>query len=222
MTPSALWRGDADRPVRTFAVVAILAAIPLLIVFWLAGHTLTQTLIPLIEFGGRMIGVVDKIQPTDGGWVIATGDPAIASDGRSGGLTLQLGEVELLRMALSLPFFLALMAAPPRPPRWLLKLVIGTLAMIVVCAVSAVWVLLAKHMVEVNQLDWGSGLRNSGVLVDAPRYPAWMAYPVELGDYVAMAILPLAAPVVGWLILNPVARDMLMGVLKRGEAPAPE
>ncbi|WP_374275618.1 exosortase H-associated membrane protein [Brevundimonas sp.] len=208
----------ADRSIRSFAIVTVLAAIPLLIGFWFGGHILTQLLSPLVELAGRSIGVVDTLEPADGGWRVVTGDMAIGSDGRGGVLTLQLAETELLRLALSIPFFLALMAAPPRASRWLLKVLIGVTAMTCVCVFSAAWVLLAKHMVEVNQLDWGAGLRHSGVLVDAARYPDWMAYPVELGDYVTMAILPLAAPVVAWLVLNLEARAMVTGVLRRRSA----
>lgn len=216
MNPLAVVRGQTDRPVRDFALVTVLAAIPLLIAFWLLGHALTQALTPLIELAGRLFGVVDRMEVAEGGWLIMTGDRALSADRtQAGELRLFLAELEVLRLALSLPFFLALMTAPPRAPRLWLKLIVGLAILTVICALSAGWLLLAKHMVEVNQLDWGAGLRGSGIFVEAARYPGWMAYPVELGDYIALAILPLVAPIVTWLALNPRARMMAAAQLQR-------
>lgn len=216
MSPLGVWRGDSGRPVRDFAVITLLLALPLLVGFWLMGHTLVQALAPGVELFGRLFGVVETMEPAEGGWRILTGDRALSADRtQAGELTLALGEVEMLRIALSLPFFLALMLAPPRAPRLWLKLAIGVVALVVLCGFSGGWVILARHMVEVNQLDWGAGLTSSGAFVETARYPGWMAYPVELGDYLVMAILPLAAPVVTWLVLNPDARALLLSAVAR-------
>jgi hypothetical protein len=198
-------------PRSRFALAAAAALVPLLILWWLGSGLIINLLRPGADWLAGQLGLARSINSLPShDWQVDTGlERASGTD--IGGVVLRLDAVELRRVLLSFPLFLAFILAPPRfkPIR---SIAIGCAVLIVLFWVSACSLIFNSLAVIINH-------RASMIMDNAPPPPFTVTHrPLNdlsfflsgLGMYLALQVLPLVVPVGLWAGLNPVGRRALL------------
>jgi len=213
-----------DRQARfRFALFTLLGLIPLMALWWFAVDALIAGLRPLVAWVADLVLPVRDLLPDGkGGWIAQTSLEVTAGKWLPGHqeANFPVDAYLLRRYLVAWPFFFALALAPPRAPRLLRMLLIGFAVLIVVFVLSAVALMFVFVAVLVNHAPSPADRIQfvpPAFYVAAPHYSDAMFFLAGLAFYVASYVLPLLAPVMLWLGLNPVPRRFVLGF----GAPAP-
>ena len=216
-------------PLHRFALGALLVAVPLFALWWLSVDMLVAGLRPATAWLAQLLLPVTAIEARPGeGWVVRTSLKIIAAAGTpqyGHTAAFDLGNYFARRVTLAWPVLLAMLLAPPRPRYLILRILIAAAALsllfglsesaIAFCRVTA----LANHM-AVAACDTAA----PPYFVAAPAYGPVALFAARFGYTAALFFLPLVAPAILWLALNPAARSMFLdfGGPSRNGAPGRE
>jgi hypothetical protein len=199
-----------------FALVALLALVPLMALWWLSVDGVIAAMRPLVLwFAAQLLPVRDLLPDGKGGWIAQTSLEVTAGKWIKARQEANFPvEAFLLRRYLvAWPFFFALALAPPRAPRLGLMLLAGFAALLLIFVLSAGAVLFVFVAVLVNHAPSPAD-RDQLVpplfYVAGPRYSDAAFFLAGLAFYVTSYVLPLLAPVMLWLGFNPVARRVVL------------
>ncbi len=206
-------------PRGRFGLTAAAALAPLLVLWWLGSGPVIDILRPGTDWLAGQLNLAQAVVslPTHD-WRVDTGLER-ASGTEIGGVSLILNADILRRLLLGFPLFLALVAAPPRvgPIR---TAAIGCAVLVVLFWLSACSVIFNDVAVILNHR---SSLVTDNVpppsfTVTRPALSGTAFFLSGLGMYLALQVLPLAAPIGLWAGLNPVG---LKTLLLQPDGPAP-
>jgi hypothetical protein len=144
---------------RHFALGAALVLVPAFLLWWLAVDMVVAGLRPVAAWVAHLLMPITAFAPESGrGWIVKTSlevtfgktipGPEIA--------TFELQADWLRRLTVAWPLFLALMLAPPRPPRLVGRLFAGVLMLALLFILSACSVAFCLLAVLVNHQPAGS------------------------------------------------------------------
>ena len=195
-----------------FARTALLALVPLLMIWWAGSGPVLDLMRPGADWLARQLHLANSISVLPShDWTIDTGLER-ASGREIGPVILQVKADDLRRLLLGFPLFLALILAPPRyrPAR---SAFIGYAILAVLFWFSACSLILNSVSVILNH-------RPSLVMEDAMP-PDFTVTQAPLGDlaffltglstYLAVQVLPLVFPIALWAALNRDVREKLIG-----------
>jgi hypothetical protein len=201
---------------RRFALWAAAVLVIVLPVWWLIGADLVLALLrPAAALLFRISGLEGGIDSSAQGWSVSTGLPL--ADGR-GDLIYPVSRNNLRRLLLGFPLLLAFLCAPPRTPRLLRAILIGSIALSVVFLLSLtayVWGELAPML---NPALAPAGAPPTALLAAPPLHPAW-AQTVLLGRYAGMSVLPLLTALLVWAAVNPTGLSALWSLKSAAAKP---
>ena len=208
-----------DRQARyRFAAFALLALIPLMALWWVSVDAIVDLLRPVVAWCDALLLPIRSIASDGtGGWLVQTSLEVTAGKWETGRqeANFPIEALFLRRYLVAWPFFFALALAPPRSPRLaqLLGIGFGVLVMLFLFSASALIFVYVAVLVNhaPNPADRVQ-LVPPPFYVSAPHYSDTMFFLAGLGFYLSSYVLPLLAPIVLWLGLNPVPRRAVLGL----------
>jgi hypothetical protein len=208
-----------DRLARyRFALITLLALVPLMVLWWFAVDHLIAALRPLVAWVvDLLLPVRDLTSDGKGGWIAQTSLEVTAGKWQAGAqeANFPVDAYLLRRYLVAWPFFFALALAPPRAPRLIRMLLTGFAALVglfVLSAASLIFVFVAVLVNHVPNPADRVQLVPPPFYVGAPHYSDTVFFLAGLAFYIASYVLPLLAPVMLWIGLNPVPRRFLLGL----------
>ena len=188
-------------PASRFATGAIVAAVPLLLLWWVTADGIAMTLRPAVSQLARLLMPIGAVMP-DGhdGWRVET--TLLVTEGFEA-TTYDITARVLRRLSLSWPLLLALLLAPPRPPRLAARLAVA-LAILAVLFTAGACVQVSRDLLKYARVVW-------------PAYGEVVFFVGKLGLYAFGYFQPFVAPPLVWLALNPRARAIFLWAPVRGD-----
>jgi hypothetical protein len=215
-----------DRQARyRFALFALLALIPLMALWWVSVDRIVDALRPVVAWLDALLLPIRSIASDgSGGWQVQTSLEVTSGKWEAGHqeANFPIEAFFLRRYLVAWPFFCALALAPPRAPKLaqLLGIGFGVLAALFVFSASALIFVYVAVLVNhaPNPADRVQ-LVPPPFYVSAPHYSDAMFFLAGLGFYLSSYVLPLLAPIVLWLGLNPVPRRTVLGLGAASRSP---
>ncbi|MEI9987513.1 MAG: exosortase H-associated membrane protein [Aliidongia sp.] len=121
------------------------------------------------------------------------------------------------RYLVAWPFFFALALAPPRAPRLGRMLLIGFAVLVGLFILSAVSLIFVYVAVLVNHAPNPADRIQfvpPAFYVAAPHYSDAVFFLAGLAFYISSYVLPLLAPIMLWIGLNPISRRFVLGIVR--------
>jgi len=210
-------------PLRHFALVAALALVPLFALWWLSVDALTSALRPPTAWVAAQLLPITTIAASPGkGWLVRTSIKVISADGTpefGRSASFIMADYYWRRLTLAWPLLIALMVAPPRPRHLVLRIGVAIAALCLLFTVSASAVAFCEVVALANHTAVPEcAIDFSSYVVAAPAYGPLAFFAARFGFYGALVFLPLAAPAILWLALNPRARNLFLGFGRGPEA----
>jgi hypothetical protein len=210
-------------PLHRFALVAGLALVPLFALWWLSVDALTSALRPPTAWVAAQLLPIATIAASPGkGWLVRTSMKIIAAAGapefgRTAGFII--ADYYWRRLTLAWPLLIALMVAPPRPRHLVLRVGVAGAALCLLFTVSASAVAFCQVVALANHTAVPAcDIDVPPYVVAAPAYGPLAFFAARFGYYGALFFVPLAAPAILWLALNPSARNLFLGFGRGPEA----
>jgi hypothetical protein len=208
---SPLARGDLvnagltvlNAPIARFAKRGMLWLAPALLVGWLASNLIIDALRPLVEALAGALHLAGSVAQTSAhDWIADTGLER-ASGNQIGAVLVPVPADELRRFLVSIPIFLAFMAAAP-PNRLWRKLSVGLLVLIATFAISACSLIFDHISVIVNHHASlaADTTPPPDFTVTRTPYSAPVFFLAGLSVYLTLQFIPLALPVGLWAALS--------------------
>jgi hypothetical protein len=192
-----------NTPIARFAKRGMVWLAPLLLVGWLASNLLIEALRPLVQVLSGALHLADSLSQTPAhDWVADTGLER-ASGTQMGAVLVPVPADELRRFLVSVPIFLALMAAAPPEKLWR-KLFGGLFILISAFALSACSLIFDHVTVIVNhQASLAADTTPPpDFTVTRPPYSGPIFFIAGLSVYLTMQFIPLALPVGMWAAMS--------------------
>jgi len=206
-----------DRRARyRFAVFAVAGLIPLMIAWWFVVDDLVALLRPAVAWLVHLVLPVRALLPGDqGGWIAQTSLEITAGkwDGAHQEANFPVDAHLLRRYLVAWPFFVALALAPPRAPRLWRMLSIGFAVLVILFILSAAALVSVYVTVLVNHVPSPADRIQfvpPPFYVAAPHYSGAAVFLSGLAFYLASYVMPLLAPVLLWIGLNPIPRHAVL------------
>jgi hypothetical protein len=208
-----------DRAARyRFAFFVLAGLIPLMIGWWFIVDDLVALLRPAAAWVVHLLLPVRDLLPGEkgGGWIAQTSLEVTAGKWQAGRqeANFPVDGYLLRRYLVAWPFFFALALAPPRAPRLWRMLLIGFAVLVVLFILSAAALVFVDVTVLVNHMPSPADRIQfvpPPFYVAAPHYGDAAFFLAALAFYLASYVLPLLAPVLLWITLNPVPRRLVLG-----------
>ncbi len=209
-----------DRGARyRFAFFVLAGLIPLMIGWWFIVDDLVALLRPSVAWLVHLLLPVRDLVPGEkgGGWIAQTSLEITAGKWEAGKqeANFPVDGYLLRRYLVAWPFFFALALAPPWAPKLWRMLLIGFAVLVVLFILSAAALVFLYVTVLVNHVPSPADRIQfvpPPFYVAAPHYGAVPFFLAALAFYIASYVLPLLAPVLLWIGLNPIPRRMLLGM----------
>ena len=209
-----------DRRVRyRFAFFVLAGLIPLMIGWWFIVDDLVAMLRPAVVWLVHLFLPVRDLLPGEkgGGWIAQTSLEVTAGKWLPGKqeANFPVDGYLLRRYLVAWPFFFALALAPPRAPKLWRMLLIGFAALVVLFILSATALVFLYVTVLVNHVPSPADRIQfvpPPFYVAAPHYGDAAFFLAALAFYIASYVLPLLAPVLLWIGLNPIPRRLVLGM----------
>jgi len=203
-------------PLHRFALFAMLALVPLLGLWWLSVDVLTAALRPAAAWLAQQLLPITTIEARPGqGWMVRTSLKLVATAGSpqfGHSAAFDMANYYCRRLTLAWPALLALLLAPPRPRHLILRIVVAAAALSLLFALSVSAVAFCRVTALANHTAVPACDTDvPPFLVATPAYGPVAFFAARFGYYGALFFLPLVAPAVLWLALNPLARMMFLG-----------
>jgi len=219
-----------DRKARyRFAFFTLAGLIPLMLAWWYVVDDLVALMRPAVAWVAHLLMPVRDLLPGDkGGWTAQTSLEITAGKWDAGRqeANFPVDGYLLRRYLVAWPFFFALALAPPRAPKLGRMLAIGFGVLLVLFVLSAAALIAVYVTVLVNHVPSPADRIQfvpPPFYVGAPHYSDTVFFLAALAFYVASYVMPLLAPVLLWLGLNPIPRRAVLGAALNAPAPsAPE
>jgi hypothetical protein len=195
-------------PLRRFALGAAIALVPVFLLWWLSVDALTAALRPATAWLAHQLLPIRSITPEPGhGWIVKTSLKSVS--GQGSGAAFDMADYYCRRLTLAWPLFVALMLAPPRPPHGIARIIAGLAVLVVLFALSASAVAFC-HVVQLANHAAACDSDVPPVQVVGLAYSDAAFFIARFGYNAALMFLPLLAPAVLWLALNPAARRVFI------------
>jgi hypothetical protein len=195
---------------QTFALGAVLALLPLLVLWWFSVDCIVEAERPLTSyFAQKLMPIEGIVTVVQGGWLVRTGDLVAGKALRFRVIaTLSIDVGVLRRLTLAWPLFLALILAPPRPPALVARIVVGLMILVLLFIPTACAVIFLPLVNNVNFFKVHFAV--------SPIYGDATVFLAKFALHAALYFSPLLAPPLLWLALNPTARALFLDL---GGAP---
>jgi hypothetical protein len=199
-------------PSHRFALGAVLALVPLIALWWVAADSISEGLRPIVALTATPLIPVEALRSDrQGGWQVETG--LLVTSGKTiPGVEVATFNTDgrlLRRLSLSWPLLLALLLAPPRPPRLFLRIGTALAILAVLFIAGSLAELFSQVEILVNHATIFDNDTLPNIAVAAPPYSAATFFAGKLALYAALYFQPFVAPPLLWLALNPRARSLL-------------
>jgi hypothetical protein len=207
-----------DRKARyRFAFFTLIGLIPLMIAWWFVVDDLVAFLRPPAAWLVHLLLPVRDLLPGDkGGWIAQTNLEITAGKWEAGRqeANFPVDGYLLRRYLVAWPFFFALALAPPRAPKLWRVLLTGFAVLVGLFLLSAAALVAVYVTVLVNHVPSPADRIQfvpPAFYVAAPHYSGAVFFLTGLAFYLASYVMPLLAPVLLWIGLNPIPRRALLG-----------
>jgi hypothetical protein len=208
-----------DRGARyRFAFFVLAGLIPLMIGWWFVVDDLVAVLRPAVAWLVHLLLPIRDLLPSEkgGGWIAQTSLEVTAGKWEAGRqeANFPVDGYLLRRYLVAWPFFFALALAPPRAPRLWRILLVGFAVLALLFILSAAALVFVDVTVLVNHAPSPADRVQfvpPPFYVAAPHYGDAAFFLAALAFYIASYVLPLLAPVLLWIALNPIPRRLVLG-----------
>jgi hypothetical protein len=200
-----------------FAFFTLAGLIPLMLAWWFVVDDLVALLRPAVAWVVHLLLPVRDLVPGDkGGWLAQTSLEITAGkwDPAHQEANFPVDAYLLRRYLVAWPFFFALALAPPRSPRLWRMLLIGFALLVILFILSATALVAVYVTVLVNHTPSPADRIQfvpPAFYVAAPHYSDAALFLSALAFYLASYVMPLLAPVLLWIGLNPIPRQAVLG-----------
>jgi hypothetical protein len=207
-----------DRRTRyRFAMFFVAGLIPLMIAWWFVVDDLVALLRPAVAWLVHLLlPVRDLLPDSKGGWIAQTNLEITAGkwDMAHQEANFPVDAFLLRRYLLAWPFFFSLALAPPRAPGLWRVLLIGFAVLVILFILSSASLVFVYVTVLVNHAPSPADRIQfvpPPFYVAAPHYSDAAFFLSGLAFYLASYVMPLLAPVLLWIGLNPIPRQVVLG-----------
>jgi hypothetical protein len=203
-------------PIHRFALFAVLALVPLFALWWLSVDVLTAALRPATAWLAHQLLPIAAIKARPGqDWMVITSLKVVATAGGpqiGHSAAFNMPNFYCRRLTMAWPVLLALLLSPPRPRHLIVRLVLAGAALSLLFGLSISAVAFCRVAALANHTAVPAcDTQVPPFFVAAPPYGPLAFFAARFGYSGAVMWLPLVAPAILWLVLNPLARKMFLG-----------